>query len=150
MMVKLARCCTPVPGDDIRGFVTRGRGVSVHRRDCPNIGDLDREPERFVPVEWAPETTASFLATIQVEALDRKQLLRDITAVLGELHINITSAQVTTRRDRVAVLRVSFELGDPVHLKEAIRAVGRIDGVYDVYRVIPQVAGSAGPTEVLR
>jgi GTP diphosphokinase / guanosine-3',5'-bis(diphosphate) 3'-diphosphatase len=142
MLVKLARCCTPVPGDRIVGFVTRGRGVSVHRADCPNILDLEREPERFVPVDWSADTTASFLVTIQIEALDRKHLLRDVTSMLGDLHINIVSAQVTTRRDRVAVLRFSFELGDPTHLKEALRLVESVDGVYDVYRVVPQ-GGSA-------
>jgi GTP diphosphokinase / guanosine-3',5'-bis(diphosphate) 3'-diphosphatase len=141
MMVKLARCCTPVPGDDIVGFVTRGRGVSVHRADCSNVADLDKEPERFVPVDWSGDVTASFLVSVQIEALDRKHLLRDITAVLGDLHINITSAQVATRKDRVAVLRFSFELGDPTHLDYALRSVRRVEGVYDAYRVVPQPAG---------
>ncbi|MEX0834473.1 MAG: bifunctional (p)ppGpp synthetase/guanosine-3',5'-bis(diphosphate) 3'-pyrophosphohydrolase, partial [Nitriliruptor sp.] len=112
MLVKLARCCTPVPGDDIVGFVTRGRGVSVHREDCSNVADLRAgEDDRFVPVGWSGEQTATFLVQVQIEAFDRKHLLRDITAVLGDLHINITSAQVATRRDRVAVLRFHFELG---------------------------------------
>jgi GTP diphosphokinase / guanosine-3',5'-bis(diphosphate) 3'-diphosphatase len=141
MLVKLARCCTPVPGDAIVGFVTRGRGVSVHRADCSNVADLDREPERFVPVDWSGDVTASFLVSVQIEALDRKHLLRDITAVLGDLHINITSAQVATRKDRVAVLRFSFELGDPTHLDYALRSVRRVEGVYDAFRVIPQTAG---------
>jgi GTP diphosphokinase / guanosine-3',5'-bis(diphosphate) 3'-diphosphatase len=141
MMVKLARCCTPVPGDEIVGFVTRGRGVSVHRADCSNVSDLDREPERFIPVDWSGDVTASFLVSVQIEALDRKHLLRDITAVLGDLHINITSAQVATRKDRVAVLRFSFELGDPTHLDYALRSVRRVEGVYDAYRVVPQPAG---------
>jgi GTP diphosphokinase / guanosine-3',5'-bis(diphosphate) 3'-diphosphatase len=141
MLVKLARCCTPVPGDAIVGFVTRGRGVSVHRADCSNVSDLDREPERFVPVDWSGDVTASFLVSVQIEALDRKHLLRDITAVLGDLHINITSAQVATRKDRVAVLRFSFELGDPTHLDYALRSVRRVEGVYDAYRVVPQAAG---------
>ena len=141
MLVKLARCCTPVPGDDIVGFVTRGRGVSVHRSDCSNVADLERDPERFVPVDWSGEVTTNFLVSVQIEALDRKHLLRDITAVLGDLHINITSAQVATRKDRVAVLRFSFELGDPTHLEYALRSVRRVEGVYDAYRVVPQAAG---------
>ncbi|MEY3020635.1 MAG: hypothetical protein RLZZ272_1619 [Actinomycetota bacterium] len=145
MLVRLARCCTPVPGDAIRGFVTRGRGVSVHRADCPNVDDLAREEEdRFVPVDWAAESAANFLVTVQIEALDRKHLLRDITTVLGDLHINIISAQVTTRRDRVAVLRFSFELGGQAHLEEALRVVQGVDGVYDAYRVIPQASGTTG------
>ncbi|MEX0953081.1 MAG: bifunctional (p)ppGpp synthetase/guanosine-3',5'-bis(diphosphate) 3'-pyrophosphohydrolase [Nitriliruptoraceae bacterium] len=138
MLVKLARCCTPVPGDAIVGFVTRGRGVSVHRKDCPNVTDLEREEERFVPVDWSGDSTASFRVSIQIEALDRKHLLRDITAVLGDLHINITSAQVVTRRDRVAVLSFSFELGDPAHLEYALRSVRGVDGVYDAFRFVPQ------------
>jgi GTP diphosphokinase / guanosine-3',5'-bis(diphosphate) 3'-diphosphatase len=141
MLVKLARCCTPVPGDGIVGFVTRGRGVSVHRTDCSNVADLQRDPERFVPVDWSGETTASFLVQIEIEALDRKHLLRDITAKLGDLHINITSAQVGTAKDRVARLRFTFELGDPSHLEEALRTIRGVSGVYDAYRVVPQSAG---------
>lgn len=143
MLVKLARCCTPVPGDAIIGFVTRGRGVSVHRADCSNVADLERDPERFVSVDWSGDTTSSFLVQIQIEALDRKHLLRDITAVLGDLHINITSAQVGTRKDRVAQLRFTFELGDPSHLDYALRSIRRVEGVYDAYRVVPQAAGAA-------
>jgi GTP diphosphokinase / guanosine-3',5'-bis(diphosphate) 3'-diphosphatase len=139
MLVSLARCCTPVPGDPILGFVTRGRGVSVHRVDCSNVTDLRQQEERFVPVEWAkhPAPGSTFLVAIEIEAFDRKHLLRDITAVLGDLHINITSAQVTTRRDRQAVLRFTFELADPVHLQYALRSVRNVDGVYDAYRVVP-------------
>ncbi|MFP4148796.1 MAG: RelA/SpoT family protein [Nitriliruptoraceae bacterium] len=140
MLVKLARCCTPVPGDRIVGFVTRGRGVSVHRADCTNVADLARDPDRFVPVDWSGETGSSFLVTIEIEALDRKHLLRDITAVIGDLSINITSAQVGTARDRIARLRFTFELGDPSHLEEALRSVRRVSGVYDAYRATPQGA----------
>jgi GTP pyrophosphokinase len=139
MLVKLSRCCTPVPGDDIVGFVTRGRGVSVHRGDCPNIEDLEQHPERFVPVEWSEQagSGSSFMVAIEIEAFDRKHLLRDITAVLGDLHINITGAQVQTRKDRQAVLRFTFELADPTHLQYALRSVRNVDGVYDAYRVVP-------------
>ncbi|HVM21208.1 MAG TPA: bifunctional (p)ppGpp synthetase/guanosine-3',5'-bis(diphosphate) 3'-pyrophosphohydrolase, partial [Egibacteraceae bacterium] len=103
--VTLARCCTPVPGDDILGFVTRGRGVSVHRTDCPNAADLKRDPARLIDVRWDASAPATFRVTVQVEALDRKHLLRDITTVLGDLALNILSAQVTTQRDRIAYLR---------------------------------------------
>jgi GTP pyrophosphokinase len=140
MLVKLARCCTPVPGDRIVGFVTRGRGVSVHRADCSNVADLERDPERFVPVDWSGDTTSSFLVQIEVEALDRKHLLRDITSVLGDLHINIASAQVGTAKDRVARLKFTFELGDPSHLEEALRSIRRVTGVYDAFRAVPQGA----------
>ena len=133
---KLARCCTPVPGDDILGFVTRSSGVSVHRTDCTNSPDLQDQPERLVEVEWAPSTSSSvFLVAIQVEALDRHRLLSDVTKVLADEKVNILSASVTTSRDRVAVSRFSFEMGDPKHLGHVLRAVRNIEGVYDVYRV---------------
>ncbi len=132
---KLARCCTPVPGDEILGFVTRGSGVSVHRTDCTNSDDLLAQPERLVEVEWAPSSTSVFLVAIQVEALDRHRLLSDVTKVLADEKVNILSASVTTSRDRVAVSRFSFEMGDPKHLGHVLRAVRNIEGVYDVYRV---------------
>ena len=147
MLVRLARCCTPVPGDAIEGFVTRGRGVSVHRVDCPNVGDLRQEPERFVPVAWAADSGSTFRVAVEVEAFDRKHLLRDVTSVLGDLHLSIVSAQVTTRPDRVAVLRFSFELADPAHLTHAISTIAGVEGVYDVYRVVPRAVGAAGHGE---
>lgn len=140
MVVNLARCCTPVPGDEILGFVTRGRGVSVHRTDCPNADDLRQEPERIVPVAWSAQGGTRFLVTVQIEALDRKHLLRDVTEVLGDLHINILAADVSTRTDRVGVLRFSFELADPAHLDYALRQVKQVPGVYDAFRVTPQGA----------
>ena len=133
--VKLARCCTPVPGDPIIGFVTRGNGVSVHRADCVNVDSLSREPERILEVEWAPTQSSVFLVAIQVEALDRSRLLSDVTRVLSDQHVNILSAAVQTSRDRVATSRFTFEMGDPKHLGHVLRAVRRVEGVYDVYRV---------------
>ncbi|MFB7593393.1 RelA/SpoT family protein [Streptomyces sp. NPDC056160] len=133
--VKLARCCTPVPGDPIIGFVTRGSGVSVHRSDCVNVESLSREPERILDVEWAPTQSSVFLVAIQVEALDRSRLLSDVTRVLSDQHVNILSAAVQTSRDRVATSRFTFEMGDPKHLGHVLRAVRGVEGVYDVYRV---------------
>ncbi|MEU6094866.1 bifunctional (p)ppGpp synthetase/guanosine-3',5'-bis(diphosphate) 3'-pyrophosphohydrolase [Streptomyces sp. NPDC047079] len=133
--VKLARCCTPVPGDPIIGFVTRGSGVSVHRTDCVNVESLSREPERILDVEWAPTQSSVFLVAIQVEALDRSRLLSDVTRVLSDQHVNILSAAVQTSRDRVATSRFTFEMGDPKHLGHVLKAVRGVEGVYDVYRV---------------
>ncbi|MFL6001063.1 MAG: RelA/SpoT family protein [Streptomyces sp.] len=133
--VKLARCCTPVPGDPIIGFVTRGSGVSVHRNDCVNVESLSREPERILDVEWAPTQSSVFLVAIQVEALDRSRLLSDVTRVLSDQHVNILSAAVQTSRDRVATSRFTFEMGDPKHLGHVLKAVRGVEGVYDVYRV---------------
>ncbi|MBY6061218.1 bifunctional (p)ppGpp synthetase/guanosine-3',5'-bis(diphosphate) 3'-pyrophosphohydrolase [Microbacterium esteraromaticum] len=135
ILVKLARCCTPVPGDPIVGFVTRGSGVSVHRQDCVNVKSLGDDPGRFVEVEWAPTTKSVFRVQIQVEALDRSALLSDVTRVLSEHHVNILSATVTTTDERLALSRFVFEMGDSVHLDRVLNAVRRIDAVYDVYRV---------------
>jgi GTP pyrophosphokinase len=135
VMVKLARCCTPVPGDRIMGFVTRGSGVSIHRDDCKNATSLKLEPERLVDVSWAPSSKRLFLVQIQVEALDRSGLLSDVTRVLSEHHVNILSASVSTRTDRVALSRFVFEMGDPAALDHLLAAVKRIEAVYDVYRV---------------
>jgi GTP pyrophosphokinase len=133
--VKLARCCTPVPGDDVVGFVTRGRGVSVHRGDCVNAGPLLAEQDRVVEVEWAPTAGSMFLVAIQVEALDRTRLLSDVTRMLSDAHVSILSATVTTTRDRVAVSRFTFEMGDPKHLGHLLAQVRNVEGVYDAYRV---------------
>ncbi|GAA4764522.1 RelA/SpoT family protein [Microbacterium gilvum] len=135
ILVKLAKCCTPVPGDPIIGFITRGQGVSVHRADCTNVASLTQNPDRMIEVEWAPTTKSVFLVQIQVEALDRGGLLSDITRVLSEHHVNILSANVSTTRERLAISRYVFEMGDTVHLDRVLNAVRRIDGVYDVYRV---------------
>ena len=133
---RLSKCCTPVPGDDITGFVTRGNGVSVHRADCVNLRHLlESQPERLVSVHWSPREGSLFLVAIQTEALDRTGLLSDITKALSDQHVNILSASVTTTRDRVAVSRFTFEMGDPKHLGHVLRAVRSIDGVYDVYRI---------------
>jgi GTP diphosphokinase / guanosine-3',5'-bis(diphosphate) 3'-diphosphatase len=132
---KLARCCTPVPGDEIVGYVTRGNGVSVHRVDCTNMAQLAEQPDRMVEVEWAPTAGSVFLVAIQVEALDRSRLLADVTRVLSDGHVNILSASVSTSRDRVAISKFTFEMGDPKHLGHLLRVVRGVEGVYDAYRV---------------
>ena len=132
---KLAKCCTPVPGDEIIGFVTRGTGVSVHRADCANVVGLRAQPERIVEVEWDTSASTMFLVQIQVEALDRSRLLSDVTRVLSDHHVNILSASVSTSRDRVAISRFVFEMAEPAHLSSVLTAVRKVDGVFDVYRV---------------
>jgi GTP diphosphokinase / guanosine-3',5'-bis(diphosphate) 3'-diphosphatase len=133
--VRLSRCCTPVPGDEIVGFVTRGHGVSVHRSACVNAANLKNQPDRLVDVKWSPGEDSVFLVAIQVEALDRPRLLSDVTRVLSDQHVNILSASVATSRDRVAISRFTFEMGDPKHLGHMLKAVRSVDGVYDAYRV---------------
>jgi GTP pyrophosphokinase len=141
--VKLARCCTPVPGDPIMGFITRGNGVSVHRLDCTNAESLLSQPDRLIEVEWAPSAASVFLVQLQVEALDRNRLLSDVTRVLSDQHVNILSASVQTSRDRVAISKFTFEMGDPSHLDHVIKAVRKIDGVFDVYRITGTKATAA-------
>jgi GTP diphosphokinase / guanosine-3',5'-bis(diphosphate) 3'-diphosphatase len=135
LLVKLAKCCTPVPGDDILGFVTRGSGISVHRVDCSNVENLRSEPERLTPVEWAPNAKSSFLVAIQIEALDRNRLLSDITRALSDQHVNILSAALNTSKDRICRARFTFETADPTHLDHVLRAVRGVPAVYEAYRI---------------
>jgi guanosine-3',5'-bis(diphosphate) 3'-pyrophosphohydrolase len=135
--VNLARCCTPVPGDEIMGFITRGHGVSVHRTDCPNVKELSKSADRLIDVSWRPGKPTSFLVSIQVEALDRRKLLQDVATVLGDQHVNIVAASSNTGKDRIATLRFTFELADIAHLSSIVSAVKRVDGVFDAYREVP-------------
>ncbi len=136
VLVKLARCCTPVPGDEIIGFITRGSGVSVHRSDCINISDLtEHQGERMVKVSWNLSAKTLFLVNIQVEALDRARLLSDLTRTLSDQHVNILNASVSTSKDRTALSRFTFEMADASHLDAVLASVRNVEGVYDVYRV---------------
>jgi GTP pyrophosphokinase len=136
VLVKLARCCAPVPGDQITGFITRGSGVSVHRADCINIVDLNiHQGDRMVGVKWNMSAKSTFLVNIQVQALDRARLLSDVTKALSDQHVNILSASVVTNKDQTAICRFSFEMADASHLDAVLIAVRAIEGVYDVDRV---------------
>jgi GTP pyrophosphokinase len=136
LLVKLARCCTPVPGDEITGFITKGSGVSVHRSDCINLEDLrQNQSDRIVSVAWNSDAKSLFLVNIQVEALDRSRLLSDVTKALSDQHVNILNASVHTAKDRTAYSRFTFEMADATHLDSVLAAVRSVDGVYDVYRV---------------
>jgi GTP pyrophosphokinase len=139
VMVKLARCCTPVPGDEIIGFVTRGRGVSVHRTDCANAVSLQAgQRDRLIEVEWDEDFAGgSFVASIEVRALDRPRLLRDVSAALADHHVNLLSCSMKTGGDAVAAMQFDFELGDPSHLSVVLGSIREIDGVYESYRVLP-------------
>ncbi len=137
VMVRLSRCCTPVPGDEIMGFVTRGRGVSVHRTDCANAVSLRSQADRVIEVEWDNDAPGNYTVSVEVEALDRSKLLRDVADVLSEHHVNILSCTSQTQSDRIARLRFDFELADPGHLDSILAAVKRVDSVYDASRVLP-------------
>jgi len=133
--VKLARCCRPVPGDEILGFVTRENGVSVHRVDCTNSESLRHQSDRLVEVAWAPTATSSFLVAMHVEGLDRTGILSEVTRIMGEHHISIQSATLNTTKDHIFKFRFTFETTDPTHLEHLIEAVRKVPGVYDVFRL---------------
>jgi GTP diphosphokinase / guanosine-3',5'-bis(diphosphate) 3'-diphosphatase len=143
VLVRLSRCCTPVPGDEIIGFVTRGRGVSVHRADCANASGLASQASRLIEVEWDGESRGTWLVSVQMEALDRSKLLRDVAQVLAEHHVDIISCSTHTTADRLATLHFDFELADPGHLDSILAAVRRVDSVYEVSRVLPGKAAEA-------
>jgi len=138
VMIHLAKCCTPVPGDEIVGFVTQGRGVSVHRADCANATALaDRSKERLIEVEWDRGNDGVFVATIEVQAFDRSRLLADVSRVVSEHHLNIVAARTATTADRVSRMAFDVELADPTHLHSLISALKHLDGVFDAYRQLP-------------
>jgi len=135
MWVKLARCCTPLPGDEILGFITRENGVSVHRTNCTNAKSLLAQPERIVHVEWAPTATSGYEVSVQVEGLDQTGILADVSKVLADLKVNITRAEVTTSKDRLVKMRLTFEAADPMHLQHVLASIKKVPGVYDIFRV---------------
>ncbi len=138
VMVRLSRCCTPVPGDRVIGFITRGRGVSVHREDCANALALaGSDSERLIEVEWDEDRQGVFVASIEVKALDRARLLADVAKVLAEHHVSILSSSSNTAADRVSRMRFEFELADPAHLDSLLDSLRQLDSVYDAYRLLP-------------
>ncbi|MGH1503662.1 MAG: RelA/SpoT family protein [Acidimicrobiales bacterium] len=139
VLIRLSRCCTPVPGDEIIGFVTRGRGVSVHRSDCANAASLaGNQNDRLIDVDWDSEGHAdNFVASIEVKAYDRSHLLSDVSVLFSEHHVNIIGSSTSTSQDRIARLTFEFEIADPSHLEALLKSLRKIDGVYDAYRVLP-------------
>jgi len=137
VMVRLSRCCTPVPGDEIMGFVTRGRGVSVHRTDCANALSLTTQSDRVIDVEWDNDAPGNYVVSVEIEALDRSRLLRDVADVLSEHHVNIIACASQTQADRIARFRFDFELADPGHLHSILLALKRVGSVYEATRVLP-------------
>jgi len=137
VLIRLARCCNPVPQDEIIGFVTRGRGVSVHRKDCPNTKQLQALPDRVIEVYWDTKQPATYQVEIEVEAVDRTKLLRDISTIISDSGVNILSASVTTTKESIAILRFIFEVGSLDHLKNILSNVKKVEAVFDAYRVLP-------------
>jgi GTP diphosphokinase / guanosine-3',5'-bis(diphosphate) 3'-diphosphatase len=142
LMVRLSRCCTPVPGDAIIGFVTRGRGVSVHRADCANAASLAAgQGDRVIDVEWDEDNQGTYVAAVEIKALDRSRLLRDVSAIMADHHVNILACSTQTGSDRVSKMRFEFELADPEHLDSILSTIRGIDSIYDAYRVVPGKGG---------
>jgi len=138
LLVRMARCCTPVPGDEIIGFVTRGRGVSVHRTDCANATSLVAgQAERIIDVDWDQDSSGDFVALIEVKGLDRPRLLQDVISTLSDGHVSIIACHSHAGPDRIATMRFEFELGERSHLEVLLNRIRAIDSVYDADRVVP-------------
>ena len=139
VLVRLSRCCNPVLGDDIIGFVTRGRGVSVHRRDCPNAADLMKEPERIIEVEWErePNAVTTYRIEVHIEAMDRLNLLRDIIVALSEEGVNVITSSSNTGRDGIVRMRYLFQVSDVGHVDEILARILDVEGVFEARRMFP-------------
>ena len=138
VLVRLSRCCNPVPGDDIIGFVTRGRGVSVHRSDCPNAQELLESPERIIDVSWEsdPSSNASYKTEVFIEAVDRMHLLRDVTVVLSEDGANVLSCSLSAHRDGMVEMRFLFQVSEISSIDRIIKDVKAVEGVFDAQRMM--------------
>jgi GTP pyrophosphokinase len=134
--VRLAKCCRPVPGDEIAGYVSLGRGITIHRTDCKNVRALRRAPDRFVDVAWEGENKASYRVEIQIDAYDRTRLLEDLSRTFSEAGINIIGASCTTNHPMVKN-RFVVEVGDTEHLKQCISRLRNVESVFDAYRITP-------------
>ncbi len=139
VLVRLSRCCNPVPGDPIIGFVTRGRGVSVHRADCPNAADLQKNPERIIDVSWADEATraATYKVEVYIAALDRMNLLVDVSSVLSEMGANVLSCTTTTHRDSTVEMRFLFQVSDLSAIDRILQRLKEVSGVFEAHRMVP-------------
>jgi GTP pyrophosphokinase len=135
--VRLPQCCRPVPGDDVVGYISLGRGITVHRRDCPNVRALEKNPERFAHVEWDPRTKAPIRVEVQIEAYDRNHLLEDISRTFSESGISIVAAQIATGSNNMVKDRFVFDVPHIDYLETVLQRIRRIDTVYDAYRVTP-------------
>jgi GTP pyrophosphokinase len=134
--VRLAKCCTPVPGDAIVGYISLGKGITIHRGDCPNVRALMRNPERFTPVEWEGSTSQSFRVHIALDSWDRPRLLEDVARTFAEHGANIVSYGGTVE-DQMARNWYVAEVGDVKELRSLLTALRNVDGVFDAYRVTP-------------
>lgn len=137
LYVRISRCCNPVPGDEIVGYITRGRGVSVHRKDCPNVKTLEQEQERCIHVAWDIERVESYQVELELEAMNQRSLLNNVTSIVAEAKVNITAINARTNRDGTAKINMSLEISSLEHMNDMIKKLRLIDGVLDVHRANP-------------
>ena len=135
VLMQLSRCCNPVPGDRILGYITRGRGLTIHAVDCPNLEALDYDRERLVEVDWDNATPSTHAVKVSVIAVDKTGVLANVSSAIAECHANISRAEITTREDRKAVLDFIIEIGETQHLDQVLKAIERVDGVITARRV---------------
>jgi GTP diphosphokinase / guanosine-3',5'-bis(diphosphate) 3'-diphosphatase len=136
--VRLPQCCRPVPGDDVVGYISLGRGITIHRRDCPNVKALEKNPERFARIEWNSQTKTPARVEVQIEAYDRNHLLEDISRTFSESGISIIAAEIKTARNNMVKDRFVFDVPEIDYLETVLQRIRRIDTVYDAYRVTPR------------
>jgi len=136
VVVRLAKCCRPVPGDEIVGYVSLGRGITIHREDCKNVGALMKSPERFTDVSWAGDNATSYRVELQVDAWDRTRLLEDLSRTFSEVGVNILEANCSTKHPMVRN-RFVVEVGDSQQLKACVNRLRSLEAVFDAYRVTP-------------
>jgi len=136
-LLRFSRCCTPLPGDRIVGYITRGRGVAVHREDCPNMSFLRQHTERLLEVEWETLQDGTYPVEVEVEAFDRVGLLKDILAAIAEGHTNVVSVNARVRKDKVAVVNIVLDVGNVEQLRGVLQRVGQVADVFNVERVLP-------------
>ena len=143
VLVRLSHCCNPVPGDDIIGFVTRGRGVTVHRANCPNTQDLMASPERIIDVSWANDSSSREVYNVEIfiEAIDRLRLYQDVTVALGSCGVNILNASMNAHKDGIVEMRYLFEVSEIAHIEKILRELRGIEGVIDARRMAPGDSG---------
>ncbi len=137
VLMRFGRCCSPLPGDRVLGYITRGRGVSIHREDCPNIQFLRGQPERLVEVEWESSHDGVHQVEIEVEALDRVGLLKDMLAAVTETRTNVVSVNARVRKDKVGIVNLVVDIRNVTQLTAVMQRIGQLPEVYSVERVVP-------------
>jgi GTP pyrophosphokinase len=134
IMVHIGKCCQPVPGDDILGYITRGKGVTIHRKNCPNMLNLVDKKDRTINVDWTVEVDEEFRVQLSILGEDRRYLIRDITQVLANININILNLDIRAK-DRLAIGKIIVEVKNLPHLTRVIKAINSVKGIISVERV---------------